>query len=525
MNAAGIVLLTGYLLNYAFIAYILFFERNESARRFSWLLAISFMPVVGIALYILFSGNFFTRTRRMERATRRADGHFRALLSHQLRDLEILTERDRVGDGSHPLVSEYGSLIRMNILHGKSPLLSGNDIEIISSGSETYDRMFGEIAAARESVNLSYFIIKGDATGRKFVEILAERARAGVQVRLLYDHVGSIWTSRLLFKPLRDAGGKVVRFFPVSPLNPFSINYRNHRKLTIIDGRVGWFGGVNIADEYANRSPRPRFFWRDTHVRMTGAAVGLLQKQFLVDWYTSCDDDVDMESPAAHALFFPPLGGRGRANAPVPAQAPTRRETRDSPHSPRVPAPRFVANVPTQVVSAGPDDARNDEIRDALIHMICRARESVLIETPYFTPDQSFFTALKIAALSGADVRVIIPGQWDKWYVRLAAMPYVEDLLACGVKFWTYPGFIHAKMFVADSSVSTIGSTNVDTRSFSLHFELNAFFHSPEAARSCEEIFLEDQAVSSPLTEEFFARSHVMRRALWNFFRLFSPLM
>ncbi len=498
MNVAGLVLLSGYVLSFSFIAYILFFERNESARRFSWLLAIAFIPVVGVGFYILFSGNFFTRTKRMTRATKRANDYFGALLNHQIHDLEFLREH-----GNHPGIDEYGSLIRLNLVNGKSPILSGNGVEIITSGAETYDRMFAEIAAAKESVNLSYFIVKNDGTGKRFIEILAERARAGVEVRLLYDHVGSIWTSHKLFKPLREAGGKVLRFFPVSLLNPFSLNYRNHRKLTIVDGRVGWFGGVNIADEYANRSAKPRFFWRDTHVRMTGPAVSLLQKQFLVDWYTSAAGDVDLEGERARALFFP-------------AQA--RQERKPT-------GPGISANVPAQIVVAGPDDARNDEIRDALIHMISRARSTVFIETPYFTPDQAFFSALKIAALSGTDVRVIIPGEWDKWYVRLAAMPYVEDLLACGVKFWTYPGFIHAKMFVVDGLVSSVGSTNVDTRSFSLHFELNAFFYSPEVGRECVSVFEKDLAVSTPLTPLFFSRSHVMRRALWNFFRLFSPLM
>jgi len=524
MSAAGVVLLTGYVLSFSFIAYILFFERNESARRFSWLLAIAFIPVAGVAFYILFSGNFFTRTRRMTRATRRANEHFKALLDHQLRDLETL----RV-EGTHPGIEEYGALIHMNLVHGKSPILTGNGVDIITSGEETYERMFAEIENARESVNLSYFIVKNDATGKRFIDILSRRAREGVQVRLLYDHVGSILTSHRLFKPLRDAGGKVTKFFPVSLINPFSVNYRNHRKLTIIDGRIGWFGGVNIADEYANRSPKPRFFWRDTHVRMTGPAVSLLQKQFLVDWYTSTADDMDMEAPEAHALFFPPLPRRSELSPVVSgfrnpsAEIVRGLPARDAP--PALDSARRSSNVPAQIVSAGPDDAKNDEIRDALIHMISRARQTVFIETPYFTPDQAFFSALKIAALSGTDVRVIIPGRWDKWYVRLAAMPYVEDLLACGVKFWTYPGFIHAKMFAVDGHVASIGSTNVDTRSFSLHFELNAFFYSPDVAGNCAEIFRKDLEASTPLTADFFARSHVMRRALWNFFRLFSPLM
>jgi cardiolipin synthase len=256
-----------------------------------------------------------------------------------------------------------------------------------------------------------------------------------------------------------------------------------------------------------NASSSHRYFWRDTHVRIAGPAVQILQKQFLVDWYTSSAREESLFDAENNRRFFPrllPGAHAGVAHEWLTVEPET--------------------DVPVQIVSSGPDDPRNDEIRDALVQMISRARESVYIQTPYFTPDNAFYTALKIAALSGIDVRIIIPGTWDKWYVRLAAMTYVEELLEAGVRFWHYPGFIHAKMAVIDEHISSIGSTNVDTRSFSLHFELNAFFYSASLGKKCANIFRADQEVSREAKLERFSSASPIRRAVWNFFRLFSPL-
>ncbi len=503
MDFAGVILLSGYILNFSFIVYILFFEHNDSARRFSWLLAIAFLPLAGVILYILLSGNFFTRTRRMVRATQAANTYYGKLLSDQKKNLETLLQ-----SGQYKDIETWGSLIHMNLVYGKSPVMGHNTVDIFTSGEEKYQTLFEELRRAKKNIHLSYFIFNNDATGKELISILSEKASAGVRVRLLYDHVGSIFTSHTLFKPLVQSGGIVNRFFPVSPINPFSINYRNHRKMVIIDGKSGYFGGMNIGDEYANRNSARPYYWRDTHVRITGPAVHLLQKQFLVDWYTTTIDNDDLADGTVFTDLFPTAANMHPDEQNLPIQSKHR-----------------VENVPMQIIGAGPDSFKDDEIRDALIHMISRAKKTVHIETPYFTPDTAFFSSLKIAALSGVEVKIIIPRDWDKWYVRLAAMPYVQDLLACGVRFWRYNGFMHAKMFVIDGLLSTIGSTNIDTRSFSLHFELNGFFYSAEAGRTCERIFQEDLDNSREITQEFFATASLLRRGLWNFFKLFAPLM
>ncbi len=502
MSLSSVYLLASFVLNAASIAFILFADRSTPARRFTWILAIAFIPGFGVLLYILLSGSFFTRTRRLTEATARAHALFGRVVEDQRSNLDELLQ-----SGEYPALSDVGSLIHMNLVHGKSPVFARNTVTILTSGQEKYPLLFEDIVRARHAVHLSYFIFKNDVTGRHLVNLLAGKAREGVEIRLLYDHVGSISTSTRLFRPLLAAGGKVSRFFPISPVNLFPLNYRNHRKIVVIDGCVGYFGGMNIGDEYANASPERPYYWRDTHIRVTGSAVLFLQKQFLVDWHaaTLSDDSFGDSSPL-------PALPRVRQEDPAFGGSLSR-------------GMRTTADVPMQVVSSGPDDEKNDEIRDALIHMINRARSSVYIESPYFTPDAEFFSALKIAALSGLDVQIIVPGDWDKWYVKQAAYSYILELSAFGVSFWRYHGFIHSKMLVIDGKTATIGSTNIDSRSFSLHFELNAFFYSREFGQECTKLFFEDRSRSTRIDPAVLARTPLRTRALWTFFRLFAPLM
>ncbi|ULQ59142.1 phospholipase D-like domain-containing protein [Brucepastera parasyntrophica] len=301
----------------------------------------------------------------------------------------------------------------------------------------------------------------------------------------------------------------VHTFYPVSLINPFSINYRNHRKIVVIDHCIGYFGGINIGDEYANADQKQKYrHWRDTHIRVTGPTVQFLEKQFLVDWYTSSTKNQKLLEEIGSDTTKQQLECYNTDNNA--SYLPLRTKTE---------------NVPVQLISAGPDEPKDDVIRDALVHTISRAKKSVYIESPYFTPDTVFFSTLKIAALSGVDVQVVIPGDWDKWYVKKAAMPYIRDLQAYGVKFWFYPGFIHAKMFIVDETIVTIGSTNVDNRSFSLHFELNAFFYSKEFCRKCVDMFFDDRNISEPVTADYFKYVSIFRYASWNFCKLFAPLM
>lgn len=502
MTIVSIILLAGSALNVIMILFLLFFEDSNSLNRFTWILLLSFMPIVGVVAYFLFSGKLFTRTKKMLQATQRASDHFSLKLETQEKNLDALMSNFKTDTKD-----SYGSLIRMNMRYGKSPLTTGNCVNILKDGEDKFQALFHEIEQAKKTIHLSYFIINNDETGRSLIKILSQKAHQGVKIRFLYDHVGSFFLSSQFFKPLVKAGGKVSKFFPVSLINPFSINYRNHRKLVIIDSVIGYFGGMNVGDEYANRNNARPYYWRDTQVRITGPAVRMLQTQFLIDWYTSTSEEASLfEKMPVSSL----LGKDFEQELEAP---------------PCITSLDSCSNVATQIVSSGPDDKQNDEIRDAMIHMILKAKESVYIESPYFTPDESFKMALKIAALSGIDVQIIVPGTWDKWYVKFAAMPFINELMSYGVKFWFYNGFIHSKMLVVDRNLATIGSTNMDTRSFSLHFELNAFFYSLEFSELCSKMFDEDRANSQPVPIDFYTRASPIKKGIWNFFKLFSPLM
>ena len=494
----GITLLVSYFLNFGFIAFILFFDRRDSPKRFSWLLAITFIPIAGIMLYLLFSGNFLLRYKRLEKSIRHAEDIFSPLQAELDRKAEKrLASHD-------PALEPCARFIRLNRHYAGAPLAYSKTVYVFTSGEENYRTLFAEIRRAQISVSLSYFIIRNDATGRQLISILAEKARQGVEIRLLYDHIGSLRTSDALFEPLKKAGGEVRKFFPVTVLTPYSLNYRNHRKIAVIDHRAGYFGGINIGDEYANCSPKQRFLWRDTQIRVTGEAALLLEKCFLGDWYSARYKTRQSIAPEKSRI----------------ASAPPEKEEQD------LPLPSVcITDVPLQIVTSGPNDVKNDEIRDALLFLIAHAKKSVHIETPYFTPDEVFFSALKIAALSGIEVQIILPGDWDKFYVKLAAMPYISDLAKNGVQFFHYNGFIHAKMFVIDGEIASVGSTNIDTRSFSLHFELNAFFYSPQFAAAAEGIFRGDLANSTPADPQAFDRAPLCKKAVCNFFKLFAPLM
>lgn len=496
MDFIGIILFISYFLNFVFIVFILFFEQTDSARRFSWLIAITFIPIGGIVLYMFFSGNFLLRYKRLEKSIRHTDEIFSAFERQLDADADSLIEKN------DPYFNRHMPLLKLNKNYARSSLGFSGTVHVFTSGEETYKSLFAEIEKAKVSIYLSYFIIRNDKTGKKLISILARKAREGVDVRLLYDHIGSFFTSGALFIPLKKAGGEVHKFFPVTIIAPYALNYRNHRKIVVIDHSTGYFGGINIGDEYANCSPKQRFLWRDTHIRVTNSAAVLLEKSFLSDWYSSkykTKQEIKPEPPGSN-----PCGLRTE-NIPLP--------------------PVSCTAVPMQIVTSGPNDIKNDEIRDALIFMISTAKKSVHIETPYFTPDPAFFSILKIAALSGLDVKIIVPRDWDKFYVKLAAMPYISELTKNGIKFYHYKGFIHSKMFVIDGEISTIGSTNIDTRSFSLHFELNAFFYSKEFGKISEEIFIRDLENSIPAAPDAFRKTPVLKKALCNFFRLFAPLM
>ena len=333
----------------------------------------------------------------------------------------------------------------------------------------------------------------------------------GVDVKLLYDDFGSLLTRRKFFKKLDKAGGSSIPFFPVRTGLPLTVNFRNHRKNVIIDETIGYMGGINIGDEYITGLGRdPSKPWRDTHIRVTGSCVAGMLITFLVDYHSCAYGKKSIRSIEKASNYFP-IEKIKSLNKEI------LNDLRNDEPGDDI--------IPVQLLLSGPNDNRMHPIRDCMIRMIMNAKASIYIQTPYFTPDESFCSALKLAATAGREVYVIVPHYWDKIYVKAAAFQYMRELMEYGVKFYEYPGFIHAKTLTVDEKLTTIGTTNIDTRSFELHFEMNMIFYDEGFARRNCVIFKNDLEKSKPLSLEWLNTRFILRRTLWSFCKLFSPIM
>lgn len=471
--------------NFIFIAVTVFIERKKPMTALVWILTLTFLPVVGFILYLAFGRNLRLNKKKMFKAKKVYDAFYNEWLVKQKYLLD-----DRKIEFSDPDMEQYREIIGMHLNMSRSIYTQDNDLTLFTDAKSKYEALMQDIENATDTIHLLYFIINNDNIGRKIVGLLEKKASQGVKVRVLYDHVGSILTPFRMFKGLIRAGGQVYRFFPLRLGTYLRVNYRNHRKIVVIDGKIGYVGGINIGDEYMGLHKR-KTPWRDTHLRLTGTAVYFLQERFIMDWYyvsreKGFDDTKVVES------FFPPVKSPG------------------------------VTGV--QIVSSGPDSS-GEQIKRGYIKMINSAREELFIQSPYFVPDDPFLEALQMAAMSGVDVRVMLPGIPDKRFVYRVATSYIEDLLSYGIKVYLYPGFLHAKMVVMDGKIASVGTTNIDIRSFLLDFEVNAFVYDTDFSRQCCEAFRKDMEISRLVTREWYDS-----RSLWVKFaegicRLFSPLM
>ena len=471
------ILLTIYILNFLVLIVIVCFERRDPVVSLAWLLGFTAIPVIGFLIFLIF-GTGLKRTTAKKYAKK---WHMNMDLSEKLSFEKEMKKNQDCENCTHSDMVSY--LMNTN----KSIPTDGNNVEIFTDAEEKFEALIHDLENARDSINMLYFIIRDDEIGNKILDILTKKAKSGVKVRFLYDDIGSFFTKREIFDGLKNAGGKVYAFFPLKLSSYSKINHRNHRKIVVIDGKTAYIGGINIGDEYFGKKKLSP--WRDTHIRITGPAVRSVQKAFSLDWMFSTGEDIS----ASVARYFPIC-------EPEPE------------------------NKYVQIACSGPD-TKEEEIKCAMIKMINGAKKHIYIETPYFVPDQSFMSALKIASKSGVDVRIIIPGIPDKRYVYYSTESYIGELLEAGIRVYKYRGFIHSKMIVADGDVSTIGTTNIDIRSFQLHFEINAFIYDDITARECNEIFMYDIKDSDEVTAQTYKSRGIRQKMCEGFFRLFSPIM
>ncbi|MBD2863960.1 MULTISPECIES: cardiolipin synthase [Paenibacillus] len=467
------------LLNLLLAATVIFLERRNVGVTWAWLMVLFFLPGIGFLLYLFLGQNLSRRKIYKIKAEQRE--FVNDLVERQKRDIRQIRFHD-------PAMIHFQDMIYLNLASGQSIYTQDNDIEIFTEGRSKFNSLLADISKAKHHIHLMYYIVKNDKLGRSLIQALARKAREGVEVRFLYDHIGSPGLSKRFFRPLTEAGGRTAAFFPPKiPYLNFRLNYRNHRKLAIIDGSCGYIGGLNVGDEYLGLDKRFGD-WRDTHLKVRGGGLFQMQMQFLLDWNLSSEAKVAEVTP-----YFP--------------------------------SARHPGKVGMQVVSSGPNNDL-EQIKKAYIKMIHAAKQSVWIQTPYFVPDESLMTSLKMAALSGVDVRLMLPGKPDHKLVYWASTSYLGELLSVGVKCYLYDkGFLHAKTIVVDGRVASVGTANIDLRSFKLNFEVNAFLYDTATATALQDIFLEDQRNSTELTEKKYLERPLFKRFLESCARLLSPLL
>ncbi len=486
---------------------IVFFQRRDPKAVWTWLLVLYFVPIFGFLLYLVLCQDY--RKSRMFRIKEVEDR-----LAHPVK------EQERQIQGAMDQIAktpwrDYESLVLYNLETSGAVLTADNSVDIFTDGEEKFNDLRGELKKAEKYIHIQYYIIKNDEVFQAIVPILKERAKAGVEVRILYDGMGGRFMPARIWKDLRSCGIRVVEFFPpILGRLQLRINYRNHRKIVVIDGKVGYVGGFNIGREYISKDPKFGY-WRDTHLKICGSAVYSLQIRFALDWnYAS------RENLFRNGKYF----GLGDADAAGNAA-----EADESGMTAQEAAAlRLVLDhrgVMMQIIASGPD-ASNRQIRNNYIQLITRARHHIYIQTPYFIPDDAVLSALKFAAESGVDVRLMIPCKPDHPFVYWATYSYMGDLLTAGAKCYTYEnGFLHAKSVMADGMVSCCGTANMDIRSFELNFEVNATIYDEGVTRRLEDNFREDLKLCREVTREDYAQRKLWIRFKEQCCRLLSPLL
>lgn len=469
-----------FTISVVFIAFLISLENRHPTRTLTWLVVLGSFPVLGFFFYLIFGRN--VRKRRLFQR--------KALL-----DKEVLEEVEGIPEYTEEdmrlLDESKKGIFQLSQNIGRSPISFDTETVVLTNGNQTFTRILEEISKAKHHIHFEYYIVRDDEIGTQIKDLLIEKAKSGVQVRFLFDAVGSFQLGSKYIKELRAAGVEIVSFSPVRvPVFNNKINFRNHRKIIVVDGDVGFVGGLNIGDEYLGRDEYFGF-WRDTHLYVRGEAVRTLQLIFLQDWYYATD-----ESLLTPSYLTPALANEdGKKYGGV------------------------------QMIAGGPDQEW-EVIKSLYFSMITSARKSIWIASPYFVPDDDIFTALKVAALSGLDVRLLVPKRPDKRIVYYASRSYFPEMMDAGVKIFQYEkGFLHSKVVVVDEQVASIGTANMDMRSFHLNFEVNAFLYNTESVITLVEDYEQDLHDAKPIAKEVFANRPFYQKVFESLARLASPLL
>ena len=461
---------------------IVFFQRRDPKSVWTWLLVLYFIPILGFFLYLIL-GQDIHKTKMFR--TKEIEDELNSTIRKQ--EEVIFRNEFQISD---QLLQDYSDLILYNLETSGAIYSEDNSITLYTDGELKFQALIDEIKSAKKYIHIQYYIIRDDELLKRIMEPLFDKVKEGVEVRILYDGMGGRAIKKNTLKMLKRKGIEVGEFFPaILKRLHLRINFRNHRKIVVIDGKVGMIGGFNIGREYLGLDKKFGY-WRDTHVKISGSAVLDLQLRFVLDWNYATKSNLFENGSYFEIDYSGQTGNKG-----------------------------------IQIVSSGPDSKRQ-EIRDNYLRLINKAKKNIYIQTPYFIPDDSILDSLKIAAMSGVDVKIMIPCKPDHPFVYWATYSYVGELLDSRIKCYTYNnGFLHAKGMMVDGLVSSYGTANMDNRSFKLNFEVNAVIYDSETTKELESVFLKDLLNCKEITKYDYDRRSLKIRIKEQVSRLLSPLM
>lgn len=481
MDIIQIVIIVLYAVILARVLLTVLLERGSPARTLAWSLFIITMPIIGIGSFFLFGKR--VRKRRLFQVKHSPEvEHFNQYVQRQHESAVLeMPEFERI-------LLPNRRLIQLLARSGNALLTPGNRVAVLQDGMATFESILAAIREAREFIHILYYIIEEGEMADRLFGLLAEKQKEGIVVRVIFDGFGSWFLSRSYLKKIRATGIEILPFVPLSLWRFFNkINYRNHRKIVVVDGRVGFTGGINISDKYLHGDPELGH-WRDTHLRIEGPAVTALQFAFLTDWYF-----VKGEYLIRKQDLFPPIEPKG--------------------------------NTFAQVIAGGPNNAFAN-IKQQYFAMITGAERYIYLATPYFIPGENILFALKTAALSGVEVRLILPYNSDSIILKWSVRAYLEELLEAGVEVFFYmDGFLHSKIIIADDLVASIGTANVDERSFEHNFEINAVVYDPEICLQLKQQLQDDLVNCQRLEPDIFQQRPAQDKLRESLVRLLEPLI
>ena len=478
----NVILIGAFILNLIFAFTIIFMERRTANSIWAWLLVLVFLPLIGFILYLLLGRQI--QRDQIFKLNKEDKVGLEMIVDEQL---EALKKQD-FSKGNHQIV-KFKEMVQMLLYNNAAFLTTDNDLTIYTDGQQKFDDLINDIRNAQDYIHIQYYIFHSDGLGKQILSELEKKAEEGIEVKMLYDDMGSRDLRKKDLKHFRNKGGHAESFVPsnLTLINLRMIN-RYHRKIVIIDGKIGYVGGFNVGDEYLGKSKKFGY-WRDTHLRIVGDAVNALQLRFILDWNSQSTRD----NLTYQERYFPDVNSGGR--------------------------------IGIQSASSGPDEDW-EQIKYGYLKMISSAKESIYIQSPYFIPDQAFLDSIKIAALGGVAVNIMIPSMPDHPFVYWATLKNVASLLEAGVKVYHYEnGFLHSKVLVIDDELASVGTANMDNRSFTLNFEVNAFIYDESVARSLKQAFINDMKVSSRLTEERYEQRSTWIKFKEGISQLLSPIL